>query len=81
MAKSNETESFLPEDVCPALATKALALNQIYRTTEFEERAASDVAIFYCIQTMVEHGPDGDDVQPSTCRPGRDCWCGHVDPS
>ncbi len=71
---------FLPDDVCPALMTKALALNQVYLTCEFEERSASDVAIFYCLKTMLGWGPDDDDVSPDACRPGRVCHCG-TDPT
>ncbi|MCA9320539.1 MAG: hypothetical protein KDB53_07380 [Planctomycetes bacterium] len=78
---SEPRESFLPEDVCPALRTKALALNQIYLTTSFEERAESNVAVFHCLKTMVEHGPDGRDALPEACRPGRRCWCGVADPT
>ena len=68
--------NFLPEDICPALRTKSLALNSHYETTAFEIKAQSNVAIFHCIKTMSEFGPDDDDLGPSQCRSHRECWCG-----
>ena len=76
MSKRDKRGEFLPPDVCPALMTKTMALNPHYRRTETEEYFSADVAIFYCLQTMREFGPDADDVDPRGCRPGRGCWCG-----
>ena len=67
---------FLPPDICPLLRTKSLALNTHYEPTVFEERAQSNVAVFYCMKTMGTFGPDDLDIGPDDCRCGRSCWSG-----
>lgn len=78
MSKPIENERFLPTDACPALMTKTMALNTHYQPSEFEARAQSNVAIFYCLKTMQNFGPDNDDACPESCRPGRGCWLGEA---
>ena len=68
-------EPFLPHDACPALFTKTKALNSLYVPSPAEVRWAADVAIFWCLKTMREQGPDDADVSPAACRPGRSCYC------
>ncbi len=75
MTKKSQSQ-FLPPDICPILQTKSMALNTHYEATEFEARAQSNVAIFYCMQTMTAFGPDDEDVGPAECRKHRGCWCG-----
>jgi len=65
----------LPKDACSALMTKTMTLNTEHRRSLQEHFFTADTAIFYCLRTMHEHGPDNDDVLPDTCRPGRECWC------
>ncbi|HIC22848.1 MAG: hypothetical protein COB10_05875 [Planctomycetota bacterium] len=64
----------LPEDVCPCLRTKTMVLNTEYRRSAFEDAFTADTAFFHCLRTMAYHGPDGDDVSPDGCRPGRSCY-------
>ena len=74
--KKHPDPNFLPPDVCPLLRTKSLALNTHYEPTVFEERAHSNVAVFYCVKTMNGFGPDDLDIGPAECRSDRSCWCG-----
>lgn len=75
----NSDEEFLPKDVCPCLRTKTLHLNTEYRRSAFEERFTADTALFTCMVTMCDWGPDEADVLPNRCRPGRACYDGGRD--
>ncbi len=71
---SLQKQELLPEDVCPCLRTKTMVLNTEYRRSAFEDSFTADTAFFHCLRTMAYHGPDGDDVCPQECRPGRKCY-------
>ena len=78
---SNQKPEFLPRDLCSCFFTKTMALNTEYRRSAFEDRFTADTAIFHCIRTMCDQGPDDADVLPDTCRPGRSCYAAEVDPT
>lgn len=69
-------DKLLPKDVCPQLMTKTMKLNTHYRRSIQEHYFTADTALFYCLETMNEHGPDDEECFPDNCRPGRSCWCG-----
>ncbi len=77
----NQKPELLPSDLCCCFFTKTMALNTHYRRSAFEERFTADTAIFHCIRTMSDQGPDERDVLPELCRPGRDCHTNEVDPT
>ncbi|MEM7164475.1 MAG: hypothetical protein AAF581_03370 [Planctomycetota bacterium] len=68
----------LPGDVCSCLMTKTMQLNTHHRRSAFEEHFTADTALFHCLCTMDCQGPDGDDVEPEKCRPGRACYEGGI---
>lgn len=72
----------IPADICSCLMTKTMALNTEYRRTVYETTLTADTALYHCIVTMSNMGPDEDDVEPWKCRPGRSCHdCNEVDPT
>ena len=73
------SQDFIPRDICSCFFTKAMTLGPGYRRPLFDESSLTDTAIFSCLRTMSEFGPDEEDALPDTCRPGRTCYAPEAD--
>jgi hypothetical protein len=74
MSNYEPNRSRLPADVCEHLCTKTMYIGQDDRRS-LEESAGMgpSTATFWCVFTQFPLGPDGDEVSPEACRPGRAC--------
>jgi len=62
----------LPTIFCKELRSKKLALLQ--RLPRRAEECLDESRHCWCHVTQQEFGPDGDQVQPARCTPGRLCY-------
>jgi hypothetical protein len=66
--------SRLPKDVCEHLCTKHMFIaGEDREATEHEQSRDTATAGYWCDLTQTGFGPDEDQADPDTCRPGRSC--------
>lgn len=65
------TANRLDDGVCPELRTKTMYLNVEWRRRPDAEGRGT--AIYWCLKTHLNLGPDDQPADPSSCRAARAC--------
>ncbi|NRA95120.1 MAG: hypothetical protein HRU14_02820 [Planctomycetes bacterium] len=64
----------LPHDCCEHLCAKTMYMaSEDQDFDKVEEFDGFQTAHYWCALNQMPLGPDGDEVAPDTCRPGRAC--------